>query len=256
MNYEGIQTSYAIHRGRTFLTILVDITFQKLRKTKVILLPKLKERTLKDCVVTSPRIIVSAFTKTLIIDSFVFSGMIDGQTKSCADVYTLTNSFKIDWHKVDGGKVCFMSILPEVINEMYCFGEVREAFYDKNDFLVDKYNDCKVWRLSSTADHLTRSKVVYHPSVIAREKEDIRIWLQAKTTNQMKIYQDSMSVIDMNKDCGVKVIDLAVKGTREFSEDKFDMLSQATIQMFDLQKAGYLVVFYRVRVQEDLNGKI
>ena len=57
-----------------------------------------------------------------------------------------------------------------------------------------------------------------------------------------------MLVIEMNKDCEVKVIDLVVKGTREFSEDKFDMLSQATIQIFALQKAGYLAAFYRIRV--------
>ena len=64
----------------------------------------------------------------------------------------------------------------------------------------------------------------------------------------MKIYQDSMLVIEMNKYYEVKVIDLVVKGTHEFSEDTFDMLSQAAIQMFDLQKAEYLSAFYRVRV--------
>ena len=34
------------------------------------------------------------------------------------------------------------------------------------------------------------------------------------------------------------------------------MLSQVTIQIFDLQKAGYLSAFYRVRVQQDLNDKM
>ena len=48
----------------------------------------------------------------------------------------------------------------------------------------------------------------------------------------------------MSKDCEVKVIDLVVKGNHDFSEDKFYMLSKATIQMFDLQKAEYLSSFY------------
>ena len=72
----------------------------------------------------------------------------------------------------------------------------------------------------------------------------------------MKSYQDSMLVIEINKDFEVKVIDFVVKGTHEFSEDKLDMLSQATIQMFDLQKTEYLAVFYRLRVQPDFSSKI
>ena len=60
----------------------------------------------------------------------------------------------------------------------------------------------------------------------------------------------------MSKDSEIKFIDLSLRGNHELSEDKFDMLFQATIQMFDLQKAGYLSVFYRVRVQHDLNEKI
>ena len=74
-----------------------------------------------------------------------------------------------------------MRILPKVINEMYCFGEVREVFYDRNNFPVDRDNDGNMWQLNSTADHITQSKVLYHPSVISREKGDIRICLQAKT---------------------------------------------------------------------------
>ena len=42
------------------LTILVDITLKKLRKDKVLILPKLEECALKCCVATSPRIIESA----------------------------------------------------------------------------------------------------------------------------------------------------------------------------------------------------
>ena len=43
-----------------------------------------------------------------------------------------------------------------------------------------------------------------------------------------------MSIIEMSKDCEAKVVNFVVKRSHEFSEDKFDMLSQATIQMFVL----------------------
>ena len=72
----------------------------------------------------------------------------------------------------------------------------------------------------------------------------------------MESYQDSMSVIEMNKYYEVKVVDLVMIVTHEFSDDKLDMLSQATIEVFDIQKAGFLAVFYQVRVQQDFDSKI
>ena len=95
--YEGIRTTYDIRRGGGDpLTVLVEIIFQKLSKDKVLLLPKLNKSALKDCVTNSPRIIASAFTKTSITDSFVSSGIIDSQTKSCTDVYAIIDSLKIN----------------------------------------------------------------------------------------------------------------------------------------------------------------
>ena len=52
------------------LTIIVEGTFQNLRKDKVLVLPKLNECALKDCIAISPRIIASTFTKISIQDSF------------------------------------------------------------------------------------------------------------------------------------------------------------------------------------------
>ena len=49
-----------------------------------------------------------------------------------------------------------------------------------------------------------------------------------------------MSVIEINEDYEVKVTDLVVKWTHEFSEDELDILSQAAIQIFDLQTLGIL----------------
>ena len=52
--------------------------------------------------------IAATFSESSIIESFVSAGMIDVPTESCADIYTLTDSFRIDWSKVQGGKTWFM----------------------------------------------------------------------------------------------------------------------------------------------------
>ena len=62
-----------------------------------------------------------------------------------------------------------MRILPSVIAEMHSEGEVSEKFYDDLNFPVDQDIDGGVWKLNSSADHLTRSKVLYHPTVIAKK---------------------------------------------------------------------------------------
>ena len=78
----------------TPLSILTDITFNILRKEKKLLLATLKENNLKNCVNICPEMINTSFSKYSIIDSFVFSGMIDANTKSCPDLYGLIDSFK------------------------------------------------------------------------------------------------------------------------------------------------------------------
>ena len=44
-----------------------------------------------------------------------------------------------------------------------------EDFFNANDFPLDCDHDGNIWHLKSTADHLTRSKVLYHPTVIAKK---------------------------------------------------------------------------------------
>ena len=61
------------------------------------------------------------FSKSSIIDLFVSAGMVDAQTKSCADVYALIDSFKIGWSKVQGEKNWFMEIVLGIIAEVFIF---------------------------------------------------------------------------------------------------------------------------------------
>ena len=162
------------------LTILVDIIFKKLRREKVLILSPLKENALKDCISTAPVIFASAFNKDTMKKSFVDSGMLDEWTKSCPDLNGLIRSFKIDWTKVEGGQNWLITRLRSVVSQMYVNGEVPESCYDENDYPVDKDHDGKIWRLRSNADHLTRSKVLYHPIVIQKKMKDILICVQAR----------------------------------------------------------------------------
>ena len=90
--------------SETPLSIMVKIAFKKLRKDKVLILSSLKEHALKDCISTLPDMISTSFSKTPLIQSFVSLGMIDEKTKTCADVYAVIDSFKINWFMVKGEK--------------------------------------------------------------------------------------------------------------------------------------------------------
>ena len=81
--------------------------------------------------------IAASFSRESLIESFVVSGMIDSQTKTCADLYGLINSFKIDWLKIKGGKQWFIDTLPVILKEMFLHGEISESFYDKHNFPLD-----------------------------------------------------------------------------------------------------------------------
>ena len=51
---------------------------------------------------------------------------------------------------------------------MYTCGEGPEPFNDDHGFPLDMDHAGKTWRLKSSADHMTRSKVLFHPSVITK----------------------------------------------------------------------------------------
>ena len=116
--------------------------------------------------------------------------MIDAQTKICANLFALMCSFKIDWSKVQGERYWYMDIIPDITAEVFMFGFISESFFDKNDFLFDKDKEDNIWWLKSSTDHLDRPKVLYHPSMLAKKKEDIRLCCEAKYTKENDIHND------------------------------------------------------------------
>ena len=87
---------------------------------------------------------------------------------------------------------------------MFHNSEVTEEYYNENNYPLDKDKHGCIWRLNSNADHLRRSKVLYHPAVIAKKNSDIRLCLEAKTSKELRAYEDAKTLYEMNKDTEVK----------------------------------------------------
>ena len=239
----------------TPLTILLHFVFQKLRRDKVLILPTTKEMALKDCIATTPNMMAAAFSRDGIIKSFVSAGMIDHRTKTCPDLFALIDSFKIDWSVMKGGKQWIISRVPKILNQIFTHGEVPESWFEDNDFPLDKDHDGNVWRLCSNADHLTRSKVMYHHAVLSRKNEDIRICLHAKQSIENRLQVESNEYIELNKDCELKLTAMIALNTDVLSLSKEEVMQKATMTMFETLNAPLVQAFYRCRVQEDLKQK-
>ena len=192
------------------------------------------------------------------IESFVPSGMLDDKCKRCPDLLALINSFKIDWKKVEGGQKWFMDILPSVVCEMFSEGEVNERFYDDHNFPLDKDHKGQVWRLNSNADNLTRSKVMYHSSVISKKKEDIRLCLEAQISKELKEYRNANDIWERNKDCERMLRDMITNNIHVDNVGDNLSFTSASLQMFCHSKINVplLSAFYRCRVQQELTDKI
>ena len=104
--------------------------------------------------------------------------------------------------------------IPPVLSEMYNCGEVSES----QVFPLDIEHAGIILRLKNSADHMSRSKALFHPSVITKKKEDIWISIQDKTSKEMKEFQESMNKFEMKKDSETKL----VKAMKEASENRVD----------------------------------
>ena len=182
--------------------------------------------------------------------------MIDDKTKTCADMYAIIDSFKIDWNKVRGGKRWFIDMIPNCLSEMFTHGEVSEDFYNENNFPVDRDHEGKKWHLKSAADHLTRSKVLYHPTVIAKKQDVILTCMAAKNAKQLKIRDEANDVLEQNKDCEQAIITM-VKDTKDCNNmSNIDILSSASLAIFSSLNVVMLSSFYKARYLNDLTQKL
>ena len=67
-----------------------------------------------------------------------------------------------------------MKIVPQPILQMYKSGEILEQFYDQHDFPIECDLNSNLYKLNSTANNMTRSTVLYHPSILLNKRESIK----------------------------------------------------------------------------------
>ena len=110
--------------------------------------------------------------------------------------------------------------------------------------------------MRNVADHFTRSKVLYHPTVIANKQEVILTCMAAKNAKQLKVRDEANDVLEQNKDCEQAIITM-VKSTKDCNNmSKIDILSSASIVMFASQYVNLLSSFYKVRHLASLTQKL
>jgi len=76
-----------------------------------------------------------------------------------------------------------MKMIPLEIEEMFRTGAVSEEFFDTRNFQVYRDMNGVKYTLNSTVDHLTRSKVMYHPKVLQDKRTAISLAHTAKLWN-------------------------------------------------------------------------
>ena len=61
-------------------------------------------------------------------------------------MYGIINIFEIDWSSIAGGEKWLMTMLPNIIAEIYSEGGVAEQFYDDCNFPLDKDHNEDIWK--------------------------------------------------------------------------------------------------------------
>ena len=238
----------------TPLTLSVDYIFKNLAKEKKLVLSTIKGAALKDLICTAPQMFASAFNKDTMINAFVDSGMLDKKAQLCPDLYGIINSFKVNWDKIPGGKAWLMKMIPLAILEVYKSGEVSEEFYNTNNFPLDCDKDGNTWYLKSNADHLTRSKVLHHPMVILKKKNDILSCLRTKRMKDNKLNDAAKSLLSLNRDCEKQLLSqLNLPVTTVISAEVFE---GSTLSQFFRCNVSMLSAFYKVRMLHNLTDKL
>ena len=149
-----------------------------------------------------------------------------------------------------------MDSLPTVLTEMFLFGEVKEVFYDTNDFLIDRNHSGVLCRLCYTADHLTRSKVLYHPAVITKKLGEIQSCMDAQRVKKTKDFEYANNIIEINNHYENKIIDMVSQVINVEGLTRVDIMLRATLEMSEKQNAPMLSTFYRCRFQNDTKMEI
>ena len=126
------------------------------------------------------------------------SGILDAATQSCPCLFGIMKAFDINWKKLPGGKKWFMSKLKVCLQEMYLNGNISEQFYAKLDFPLDADKHNNKYILNSEKDHLCRSKILYHPKILADKKALIDTKLAAMDKDKTAKISSAEAIVRQN----------------------------------------------------------
>ena len=137
---------------------------------------------------------------------------------------------------------------------MFDHGHIVEKFYEDHLFPIDTNKKGNLYILNSQKDHLCRTKVLYHPKIIADKKETIELTIEGIQQKQTKIVTMVESIVRDNKRCEEKLLDILhlPLDTIIFEEFFIDI----TLYQIHKAKTPMLTTFIKIRMNSNLNTSI
>ena len=86
---------------------------------------------------------------------------------------------------------------------------VSKKNFNEDNYTMNQDKAGNIQILISNSDHLTRSKAFHHSSVISKKNDYFRLCLEAKTSRELKKYEETGALFEVNKDTGVKLLSQA-----------------------------------------------
>ena len=174
----------------------------------------------------------------------------DKGSKSCPDMRSIVSAFKIPWAKIPGGQKWFFDKAEICISEMYKKGYISEEFFDHHDFPIDEDTDGYQYLLKSKADHMVRSKGLYHPNCVKEKKDSIESIISSKETRWLAKVLIAKKIEIDNKECEKHL--LTKLGLPVDTPVTNNVFHDTTIQMFDEPNSNLLFAFIKIREVTDL----
>lgn len=104
-----------------------------------------------------------------------------------------------------------MKDIVKAIEEVYDKGYISEQWFEDRSIPVDVDAQGNQWLLRSEADHLRRSKVLYHPTIIQAHKDKVTMSLNKINDNKISVHSEAKRELELNKQCEqafLKALDL------------------------------------------------
>ena len=180
--------------------------------------------------------------------------MLDHASRTAPDLRGIMESFKINWNNVEGGKRWFMSMIEPAVRVMYDKGEILEEWYDTHKFNLDEDANGLLYILTSSADHLCRSKVMYHNAVLSQKIKAIEVGFEIMVKDREKQLVSGRDIISNNTACENKI----KKALKLPIEENLTttLCTDVTLTILEDCTIPLLAAFYLMRTQLNVMDKV